>query len=134
MITRKSVAILAITLAVVLGVTAAHSYQTSKAVTNQLEVLQSVVAPTDNYTASVYDDVIVLSDEPAGKELVLPVRNVPTGKVFVVSNATGTTCVLLTTAGNGNSLERGPHMLYPGIWVSVVWTGTQYRYVTENIF
>jgi hypothetical protein len=104
-----------------------------KQITNQVEVLQSVVTPTDNYDATVYDDVILLSGEPAGKQLVLPVRNVPVGKVFFVSNAVGSNSVLLTTADNGQSLQFGAATLDPGIWASVIWTGTNYSYVTENI-
>ena len=132
MSTRKLIAMLALVLMLVAGVALAQ-WRNFKQITNQVEVLQSVVTPTDNYDATVYDDVILLSGEPAGKQLVLPVRNVPVGKVFFVSNAVGSNSVLLTTADNGQSLQFGAATLDPGIWASVIWTGTNYSYVTENI-
>jgi len=142
MISRKSIAILAVVLMLVLGVAVAQNYagfgspkvvRPKPSYQVQVTVLQCVVAPTDDYNATTDDDTILVSDEPAGKQVVLPVTNVAIGKVFVISNAVGSYEVILTTADNGNSLEFGAATMNPGTWASVVWTGTQYRYVTENL-
>jgi hypothetical protein len=141
MISRKSIAILAV-LILVLGVAVAQNYagfgspkvvRPKPSYQVQVTILQCVVAPTDNYDATTYDDTILVSDEPAGKQVVLPVTNVAVGKMFVISNAVGSNDVILTTADNGNSLEFGAATMCPGTWASVVWTGTQYRYVMENL-